>query len=123
MRSLGLHQITAMEAGPVGLVGIAAETGCSHVCIFTQLPKGITGFPVITQDNKRAFMDAVRDSGVGVANVEFFPVMPDTDLEEYRAGLALGAEIGGTRAVTHVHDTDNARAADTLRRLCDMAAR
>lgn len=122
MRALGLHQITAMEAGPVGLVRIAAETGCSHVCIFTQLPAGVTGFPVITTENSADFTTALRETGVRVGNVEFFPITPGIDLETYSAGLALGAEIGGERIVTHVHDTDETRAVDTLGRLCDMAA-
>jgi len=123
MRPLGLHQITAMEAGPVGLVEIAAETGCSHVCIFTQIPEGLTGFPLIDASNKRAFMDACRATGVKVANVEFFSLIPGIGLDSYEGGMALGAEIGGERIVTHMFETEDAVAVDRLGQLCDMAAR
>jgi sugar phosphate isomerase/epimerase len=64
----------------------------------------------------------LRSHGVGVSNIEFFPVSASVAIEEYRGALEVGAELGARRAVTHIHDKDDARAVDTLGRLCDLAA-
>lgn len=127
-RPLAIHQITAMEASPVELVSIAAELGCQQVCVFTHSPhnpvpgeEGAFVFPLVDEGNKREFLMRLGETGVGVGNVEFFPVQQGLDLEFYRAGLALGGEIGAKRAVTHIHDAVDSRAVDTLGALCDMA--
>jgi len=129
MRTLGLHQITAMSAAPVELVSIAAEVGCQQVCVFTHVPTaGLPdteipmSFPLVTREDVRALQDRLRDCGVGVGNIEFFPVTSAGDIEKYREGFEIGAAIGARRAVTHIHDADDARAIDTLGRLCDLAA-
>lgn len=121
-RSLALHQITAMEAGPIGLVSIAADTGCDGVCVFTHVPAAAAGFPLVTVDNKATMLRALSDARVTVTNVEFFPLSVEVGIESYREALALGAELGAVRAVTHIHDTDAGRAVDSLGRLADLAA-
>ncbi|MFA7440604.1 MAG: sugar phosphate isomerase/epimerase [Sphingomonadaceae bacterium] len=129
MRELALHQITAMEASPPDLVSIAAEAGCKKVCIFVLSPLvPVNGsdrmeplFPTVTDDTKQAMKDRLAACGVSVMNIEFFPIDADTDLQSYRAPLALGAELGAERIVTHVHDTDTERAARNLALLCDIA--
>lgn len=128
-RSLGLHQITAMEAGPVDLVSIAAATGCQQVCVFTHVPdialpdqRGIVSFPLVTAAILPQMRTRLRDCAVSVSNIEFFPVAPDVPVERYDGAFALGHELGAARAVTHVHDPVDARAVDTLGRLSDLAA-
>jgi sugar phosphate isomerase/epimerase len=127
-RWLALHQITAMEASPVELVAIAADVGCQGVVVFTHVPavslpdgKPSRAFPLVTADTKRAMQQALRARHISVGNVEFFPIKADVAVESYRDGLALGGELGAARAVTHVHDTDPARAVENLGRLADLA--
>lgn len=127
-RWLALHQITAMEASPVELVGIAADVGCQGVVVFTHVPavglpngRPSRAFPLVTPATKRDMQAALRDYAISVGNVEFFPIKADVDVATYREGLALGGELGAARAVTHVHDTDSARAAENLGRLVDLA--
>lgn len=128
-RSLGLHQITAMEAGPVDLVSIAAAVGCQQVCVFTHVPaaalpgqSGAAAFPLVTMTLLPEMRARLRDCAVTVSNIEFFPVTPDVPVGHYDAAFALGQELGAVRAVTHVHDPVDARAVDTLGRLADLAA-
>src|SRR5579862_2758629 len=121
-RPLALHQITAMEASPEELVSIAAAVGCDRVCIFVYSPAAGISFPVVTRATKAAFLGRLRGEGVGVANLEYFPITAETDLDAYRAPLELGAELGACLAVTHVHDAEEDRAADTLGRFADLAA-
>lgn len=126
---LGLHQITANELSPVELVELAAQVGCEEVCLFTHIPMAAlpgddapTLFPVVTRALVPDLRTALSAHGVGVGNVEFFPVTQGLDLDIYREGFEVAAAIGAQRAVTHIHDADDARAVDMLGRLGEMAA-
>jgi sugar phosphate isomerase/epimerase len=126
---LGLHQITANELSPVDLVKLAAEVGCEEVCLFTHLPAaalpgddGPTLFPVVTPADVDGLKSALAAHGIGVGNVEFFPITAGLDIEIYREGFEVAAAIGAQRAVTHIHDDNDARAVDTLGRLGALAA-
>jgi sugar phosphate isomerase/epimerase len=124
LRPLALHQITAMALDPAGLVALAAQTGCDGVCVFTHVPESAAGagFPAVTPTNKAAMLSAMVSHNVAVTNVEFFPITKDVVVGDFAAGLALGAELGATRAVCHIHDTDAARAVDRMGQLADLAA-
>ena len=81
-RPLALHQITAMTADPADLLRIAAQVGCASVCLFTHVPQvalpdakeGAHAFPMVTPDNQSHFRAVMAETGVGVSNIEFFPV-------------------------------------------------
>jgi sugar phosphate isomerase/epimerase len=123
-RPLSMHQITAMAVGPVGLVKIAADTGCDGVCIFTHLPGNAarSGFPTVTEADKGEMKSALKEHGVTVSNIEFFPITENAVLTDMVPALALGAELGAKRAVCHIHDPVEDRAVDTLGQLADLAA-
>jgi sugar phosphate isomerase/epimerase len=131
VRSLALHQITAMEAGPLELVEIAARAGAQAVCIFVYLPPetlpGRKGpdvrFPAVERSMKTEMLHRLRDNNVSVTNLEFFPLGPQVDVSAFAGALELGKELGGRRAVTHVHDANEERALDRLGQLCELAAR
>lgn len=127
-RPLALHQLTLMATAPADLVTIAAGAGYRHVCLFTHVPAvtltgggGLSPFPVVTEADRRLLLARLRNTGVTVTNVEYFPVAADVPIESYRPALALGAELGARRAVVHIHDKDDARAVDGLGRLADLA--
>lgn len=141
VRPLGLHQITAMEASPAELVSLAAAAGCQQVCVFTHIPgmaepaegaaengadsgtdNGTAPFPLITRANLAEVQARLRETGVVVSNIEFFPIKKSVPAETYRAAFALGAELGACRAVTHIHDTDADRALVRLGEVADLAA-
>lgn len=123
-RPLDLHQITVMDAGPLGLIEIAAELGYRGVCVFTHIPGGNAQgrFPRVDASNRQAMQASLRNHGVRLSNIEFFPIAPGTDPDDFREGLALGAELGAARAVCHIHDELPSRAADGLGALADLAA-
>lgn len=129
-RKLGLHQITAMDATPVELIQLAAETGYQEVCLFTHLPtlsaddatKDDGVFPRVDRDNLQAVQRQLADTGIRVANVEFFSITPHMILSDYEYGLELGAQLQARTAVTHIFDEDEQRAVTQLGRLVEMAA-
>ncbi|HJP67279.1 MAG TPA: sugar phosphate isomerase/epimerase, partial [Sphingomicrobium sp.] len=126
---LALHHLTVREVPVVELIEIAASLECSDVCVFTHAPRipipgaAFTEYPTVNDANKLEILAALSANGVGVGNIEFFPVTEALDLDDYVPAFEVGAQIGARRAVTHIHDTDSARAVDTLGQLCDLAAK
>lgn len=129
MRPLALHQLTALEAGPVGLVSIAAEVGCEQVCLFVHSPRAgsdrapaADAFPTVTRELKGELKARLDGCGISVSNVDFFPLGRDTVVDDHRAALELAAELGARRAVAIVNDTVEERAVANLVRLSELAA-
>ena len=127
-RPLGLHQLTAMDVGPLELIEIAATCGYSHVSLFANAPvvpiagqEGKFQFPTVTPDIKHELLARLDAHGLDVINAEFFLMRSDVDLETYRSGLALGRELGARNAMTHIFEADPVRAADLLGRFCAIA--
>jgi sugar phosphate isomerase/epimerase len=127
-RGLILHQVSAVDVEALEFLEAAAAVGCRQVSMFTCVPavlmaalKDLHLPPPVTQETKRDVLKALADRGITVDGVEFFPILAAIDLEEYKRGLALGRELGATRAVTHVIDTDKARAVDNLGKVADAA--
>lgn len=127
-RPLALHQTTLRDVSPERLPIIAAEAGFDAVCLFTHVPQvtltggGKAAFPLVTADNCKAVKQALMDAGLALTNFEYYPIKADVPPDEYRTALALGAELGGKRAVTHVHDPEPTRAVDALGELAALAA-
>ncbi|WP_373490931.1 sugar phosphate isomerase/epimerase family protein [Parasphingorhabdus sp.] len=125
MHKLALHQITMMDGGPEGLVRFAAESGLDSVCLFTATPLDAHGqgmFPVIAPASAQSFKRLLRDQDVRIINAEYFPVTQGGDVAEYLPAIALAAELGAKRLVTHIHETGSERAEDQLAMLCTMAS-
>lgn len=121
--------MTAMDVEPLQFVEIAAAAGSDSISIFTFSPKPVLPgqrsrllFPTVTREMQSEMRQRLAAHDVAVRGVEFFPITADVDVGEYVAGLSLGRALGASRAVTHIHDTDSARAADRLGALCDLAA-
>jgi sugar phosphate isomerase/epimerase len=122
MRPLAIHQITAMEASPPDLLGIGREVGCQHAVVFVHLPTPGVPFPAVTREMKGEMRARMAATGVTVSNIEYFPLTEGVDLNAFLHALDLGAELNAHRLVTHIHDSDDNRAADNLARLSALAA-
>lgn len=120
--SLSLHQLSVLDLNPLDLIRTAHAAGFSHVCLFTQ---GMDGsgftFPLVTPgDMLRETKAALADSGIKVFNLEVFYIHPDVDVADYRAGLELGASLGGTRCTAIIGDPDVARATDNFAKFSEL---
>lgn len=127
--NIALHQVSVMDVDPLTLVDLAADAGCDGICVFAHtplLPSGDgeidLGFPLVTSEMVPALKQRLRERNVRVGNVEFFPVTEDLNLDDYRAGLRIGQDIGAARIVTHIHDPQFDRAAGNLFALGAVAA-
>lgn len=126
---LALHQVTALDVDPLTLVDLAADNGCTKVCVFTNAPALPTddggvdlGFPLVTEALLPVLKDKLAQRNVSVGNIEFFPIDIDPPLEDYRRGIEIGKALGAVRAVAHMFDSDLERGSASLRRFADMVA-
>ncbi len=125
MQEPGVHQISYMEEGPEGLVRLAAECGLDRICLFTHSPlhdDGSRMFPIVEAGQVLSFRRLLQDSGIGITNAEYFPIMTELEITAYLPALDVAAELGAKRIVTHVHEMDEARTAGQLSLLCEAAA-
>ncbi len=122
MRPLALHQMNALEIPATELVSIAHEVGCERVCVFVHAPLPDLPFEAITPSMLPEMLARMDATGVKVRNVEFFPLTDEVEIDSFQRPLELGAQLGGERLVTIIHDTVRTRAAENLARLCDLAA-
>jgi sugar phosphate isomerase/epimerase len=126
MSNLDLHHFSLFDVTPDFLVPAAAGAGCKNVCIFVQCPgdgQGKSLFPLVDDSNKLHFKSLLQDFDIGVSNIEFFQLHKHTDITEYERALVLGAELGASLAVTHIHDIQRSRALDTFTKLSELTAR
>src|SRR5690606_32842666 len=84
---LSLHQLVVADTTPLELVGLAAATGCAHVCLFTQPPEGPVRFPVVEADAVGALARAMDGEGVTAYGITSFAVGAATDVAAYRPAL------------------------------------
>ncbi|TGD73298.1 sugar phosphate isomerase/epimerase [Mangrovimicrobium sediminis] len=122
MGTLGVHQMCALEIQPLELVRIAAEVGCQEVSVVSQpLDPANNIFPLVTADNIAALKQELAATGVGVANIEAFPIAPAAPVEAYRPALELGASLGARGATALLFDTEESRVVETLARFGEVA--
>ena len=122
--ALSLHQLTALDATPLALIGMAGALGCSHVCLFTHVPEAAAGrYPLVGADDVPAVKAALAGSGVAVSNLEVFPLDGATDPATFEAGLAAGAALGAPRATVHIHQATQEEAIARFGAFCEQAAR
>ena len=128
-RAIILHQLNAVGLSPTEFVRIAAEHDCRIVTMFAYdggrvLPRSNSGltYPTpLAADMKQQMRQTLDDHGVTLDGIEFFPLTADVDLGLYKPALALGAELGAKRAVTHVFIKEDTRVVERLGEFCDLA--
>lgn len=124
VRKYSLAHLTVLGLSPPEVVRVAARTGYDTVGLrLLAVPGGSPGYPLM---HDRAMMretkQAMRETGVGVLDVEFVRITPETEPAGLEAFFAAGAELGARYAITAPYDPDHGRLADRLGALTDIAA-
>ena len=128
-RPIIVHQLNAVGVTPAVFIGIAADNDCHRVTVFgfdggRVLPRansGLTYPTTLTADMKDEALRVMADRDVAIDGVEFFPLVADVDFELYKPALAMAAELGASRAVTHIFIEDDSLVVDRLGEFCDLA--
>jgi sugar phosphate isomerase/epimerase len=123
-RALSLSALTVLELTPPQMVQCAADAGYDFV--------GLRLLPATDQEvrheivgdtpMKRETLAVLKDTGMRVLDVEIVRLKPDTDVRSYEPMLETAAEFGACYVLVAGNDPYEARTADRLGALCDIAA-
>ncbi|MFL9932315.1 sugar phosphate isomerase/epimerase [Paraburkholderia sp. RL18-103-BIB-C] len=123
-RALSLSALTVLELSPPQMVECAAQAGYDFV--------GLRLLPATDHEVrheiigptplKRETLARLRDTGIKVLDVEILRLKPDTDVRVYQPMLDTAAEFGARYVLVAGNDPDEARTAERLAQLCDLAA-
>jgi sugar phosphate isomerase/epimerase len=116
--------LTVLELSPPQMVKCAAQAGYDFV--------GLRLLPATDHEVrheiigptplKRETLARLRDTGIKVLDVEILRLKPDTDVGDYAPMLDTAAELGARYVLVAGNDPDEARTAERLAQLCDLAA-
>ena len=123
--SFSLAHLTVIGLSPPEVVRVASRTGYETVGLrLIKVAETSPGYPLM-QDPKmmRATKAAMRETGVGVLDIEFVRITPDIDVADLEPFLAAGAELGARYVITAPYDPDLTRLADRLGAIEDLAVR
>lgn len=118
-----LAALTVLELSPPEMVEVAARAGYSHV--------GLRLLPATAEEHhfallsdaalRRQTQQRLRDSGVGVLDIEILRLKPATQVVHLLQLLEVGAEFGATQLLVAGNDADETRLTDNFAQLCDLA--
>ncbi|PYB78415.1 xylose isomerase [Pseudomonas sp. LB-090624] len=123
MKGLGVAHLTALQLAPARLVREARRAGFSAVGLRLHpvLP-GALAYPVAAGSPALRELRAVlAGEGVRVADIEFVSLTAQTQVADYEALLAAGAELGAHSLTVSGDDDDFARLTGNFAALCEMA--
>ena len=122
-RIFSLASLTVLELSPPQMVEVAARAGYSHVGLrLVPATPEEHHFPLVADaDLRRQTLARLRDTGIGVLDVEILRLKPETRVADFEAILAVGAEFGASELLLAGNDSDEARLTDNFAALCDLA--
>ena len=122
-RPIAIAPITTPELAPPDMVSVAARTGYSHVGL-RMLPSAPDAFswPLVTDSALlRATQARLRDTGIGVLDIDIIRLRDDSDPAAFRPMLETGQALGASCVLVAADDPDFSRLAANFAALCDIA--
>ncbi|WP_296251795.1 sugar phosphate isomerase/epimerase family protein [Pseudomonas sp. UBA4194] len=122
-RPISLAALTVLEISPPDMVEVAARAGYTHVGLRTEpaTPEEYH-YPLLRDTSlQRQTAERLRDTGIKVLDIEILRLKPSTQVADFEAHLALGAEFGASELLVAGNDPDLQRASDNFAQLCDLA--
>jgi sugar phosphate isomerase/epimerase len=119
--SLRLEQIAFFDAGPVGLVDLAAEFGVPMVSFWTVPGETLPGATLVTEETKRSVRERLDSTGMRADSLEVFFMSASADLDGWRHALEIGSYLGATSAIAaNRFLTDVSEAGDVFGRFASV---
>ncbi|MGI4794347.1 MAG: sugar phosphate isomerase/epimerase family protein [Janthinobacterium lividum] len=121
-RSFSLAHLTAIVLSPPELIHVAARAGYQSVGLrLIAVTPDSPGYPLMDDPAAmRATKAAIADTGVGVMDIEFIRITPETDVNALEPFVAAGAELGAKYVITAPYDPDHRRLSDRLGAISDL---
>jgi sugar phosphate isomerase/epimerase len=122
-RAFSLAHLTVLSLAPPEMVDVAARTGYQAVGLrLIAVTADTPGYPLMDDAPMlRATRARLAASGIGVNDIEFVRLTPETQVARLEGFVAAGAEIGARHIVAAPYDPDLGRLAQTLAALADLA--
>jgi len=123
LNGLGVAHLTALELAPARLVREARIAGFSAVGLrLHPVMPGAKAYPVAAGSQALRELRAVMaGEGVRVTDIEFVSLTAHTQVDDYQALLAAGAELGAQSLTVSGDDDDVARLTGNFAALCELA--
>lgn len=124
-RDFCLEPLGVPELNGAKLVDAAAQAGFRFVSIFAHAPTPEMQVDEVVGDlgKRQEMLARMKETGVGLLNLECFNLTPEADTESFRRALECGAALGARTATAIVwENADRADALTKYQRTCDMAA-
>ena len=120
-RALSLAYLTSHRCTPPEAVALAARQGYGFVGLrlWPNAPGGPQQHLLGRPDVLRETQAALRDTGVGVFDLELIRIGADFDVQRWAALYEAGAALGARAILVAGDDTDEARLTQNYARLCE----
>lgn len=124
MHPLSLAFLTVPDISPVEAITIAAEAGFDLVGLrLLPVTAAEPSYPLLTgQGVLREVSAALRDTGIGIGEIEIVRLVPSTEIANYGHFIERAAQLGARHIVVMADDDEDSRIVDNFARLCEMAA-
>jgi sugar phosphate isomerase/epimerase len=122
-RKLSLSALSMLELSPPQMVECAAKAGYDYVGLRlvpatdTEVRHEMVGATPLLRET----LAVLKDTGIGVLDTEILRLKPDTDVAAFEPILATAGELGARYVLVAGNDPDEARTAERLAALCDLA--
>jgi sugar phosphate isomerase/epimerase len=119
-----LAHLTVIRLAPPQVIEVAARTGYDTVGLRLVGGTEITPAYPLMDDMPlmRATKAAMSATGIGVLDIEFVRIMPETDVSSLEPFAAAGAELNARYMITSAYDPDLSRFTDRLAAISDLAS-
>lgn len=120
--TISLAHLTAVDLTPPELIHSAARAGYDAVGLrlvkVTDTPPGYP-LPQGSLELKQT-LQAVKDTGVVVNDIEFFKITPDFNINDIKPYLEMGQQLGAKQLITAPYDDDLSRLKDSLGKIAEV---
>lgn len=121
-RTVSLAALTVVELEPDEAIRVAQQAGYDKVGLrlIAATPEQ-EGAPVVASPAKlQRIKSALRETGIGVLDIEILRLQPETRVSDFRAVLEMGAELGATEILVAGNDPNRQRLIDNFSALCEL---
>jgi sugar phosphate isomerase/epimerase len=123
-RTFSLAHLTLLQVAPAQLVTIAAQTGYQNVGLrLRPSSPGSIAYPLM-QDAQglQETLSRIRDTGVGVFDLEIIRIDADFQLRAYLPFFEVGARLGAKAMLVAGDDPNESRLTHSFAALCEASA-
>lgn len=121
-----LAHLTVLGCTPPEMIYIARMAGYDYASlrpVYMRLPGEPNYALAENREMLRLTKQAMRDTGIGIHDVELFRILDDMDVSEYEPALEVGAELGAGCALCSIWTKDKGRYMEQFAKLTELAGK